>query len=457
MNRFVLFAAAALSALALASGQASAQYAQEFTQAKLIHQGTTTAPIAGSGKVVVQVQVNADGSHKVTKIIHSSNSGDNAAAMEIAQTSTYRPAHRGTTPVPSFYDFTFQFKGKSVVSQSTSEGMGSTGALSPAAAQVAALIREHQYAQAKSKAQVLLISSPGDQSLRQIAGVAAADAGDFTAAAEAFDKVPNIAPQFRTAAAASFATAAVKLAMSQPEQSLAYAEKAVALNPDTNSHFALGVAQLSNNDDAAALASLKNAHDAAMADPKIPVASKVNIDAELLQAYVANNDTQDAQTIAAQIKQLDPNSTAGTQAMAARIYKSGQAALAAKDFDTAVKDFDQAASSGDPTLAVTANLAAAFAIAQSAKPDWKRMQSYADKAVALQPNNAQANFAEGVALTGQWAANKDDATKRKAADALGRADAEAKAAGNEALALQIETFAKQNLNEALGAPSGGGE
>jgi hypothetical protein len=130
--------------------------------------------------------------------------------------------------------------------------------------------------------------------------------------------------------------------------------------------------------------------------------------------------------------------------------------MAAKDTETAVHDFDQAASMGDPALQVTAYKAAAFAIAQSAKPDWKRMQSYADKAVALQPNDAQANFAEGIALTGQWAASHDDATKKKATDALQRADQEAKASGNESLSLQIETFIKQSLNTAPSAPSGGG-
>ena len=79
-------------------------------------------------------------------------------------------------------------------------------------------------------------------------GVASYDAGDFTAASAAFDKVPTIGVQFRAAAAQSFAAAAVKGATDNPEQSLAYAQKAMALAPDTNSRFALGVAQLANND-----------------------------------------------------------------------------------------------------------------------------------------------------------------------------------------------------------------
>ena len=109
MKRLSPFAASLAAAVALASAPAYAQYATEFVPAKLIKQGATTVPIAGTGIVVVQVQINPDGSHKATKVIRSTNQGDNAAALSIAQGSTYRPARRGTTPVTAFYDFTLKF------------------------------------------------------------------------------------------------------------------------------------------------------------------------------------------------------------------------------------------------------------------------------------------------------------------------------------------------------------
>ena len=101
--------AAALTAVAVVAGTglpAQAQYANAFSPAKLITRADTSIPIAGSGKVVIQVEVFADGSHKVTHIIMSTNPGDNAAALDIAKNSTYRPQHRGKTPVTGFYDFT---------------------------------------------------------------------------------------------------------------------------------------------------------------------------------------------------------------------------------------------------------------------------------------------------------------------------------------------------------------
>ena len=91
------------------------------------------------------------------------------------------------------------------------------------------------------------------------------------------------------------------------------------------------------------------------------------------------------------------------------------------------------------------------------KPDYKRMQAYADKALALKPNDAQANFAEGIALTGQWASSHDDGMKKKALEALNKADQQAKAEGNEALALSNRNVHQKKPQCASGGQSGGGQ
>lgn len=454
--RFRFAAPAAAALLALVPLAAPAQYSTEFTPAKLLKQGKTTHDIAGSGTVVVQVQVNADGSHKVVKVLRSTNSGDNAAAMDIAQTSSYHPAHRGATPVVSFYDFTLKFNGKAVVNTPIETSGLPSGGVSPAASQVAALIRQHQYAAAVSKAQGELINSPGDDSLRQMLGIAEFDSGNITGAAAAFDKVPNVGSQFRPIAAASFARAAVITASSNPTQALAYANKAMALEPGANSRFALGVAQLANNQNAEAVASLKAAHDAELSDRSLSTSSKVNLDQELMRAYIATGDTAGAQSIAAEIKRLDPSSNAGTEAMGDSLLRAGVTAFNDKDYTTALADFDKAAASGSPDVAFQANVLAAQAVNAGAKPDYKRMQAYAEKALAIKPNDAKANFAEGIALTGQWFGDHNDNTKKMASAALAKAQQEAKDQGNEGLALQIESFQKKYLNGTPSGQSGGG-
>ena len=74
-------AIACTMSMAVTSIPALAQYANEFSIAKVVKQGTTSQAIAGSGTVKVQVQVNADGSHKVMKVISSTNPGDNAGSI----------------------------------------------------------------------------------------------------------------------------------------------------------------------------------------------------------------------------------------------------------------------------------------------------------------------------------------------------------------------------------------
>jgi TonB family protein len=449
MKRISGIAALAAAGFLLGALPAAAQYSNEFSPAKLLKQGKTSVDIAGTGQVVVQVQVNADGTHKAIKIIKSTNQGDNGAAMDIAQNSSYRPAHRGTAPVTAFYDFTLKFNGKSVANAESESGGGGGGGseagLSPAAQSVANLIRQKNYSGAKSRAQADLISAPDDQSLRQMLGVAAFDSGDVATAAAAFDKVPTIGKQFQPAAAASFAAAAASQADQNPQQALAYAQKAVALNPDTNSRFALGTAQLANKQYADAVTTLKAVRSSAMNDPKISKSAKVNIDSRLMSAYLANGDQQDAATLAAEIKQLDPSSTLPGRVLGNTYLKMGVDAATAQKYDDAFKYYEMAAAQGDPEVAVTADTEAAFLVTKTSKPDYKKMQAYADKAIAAKPDDAQANFAEGIALTGQWAQSHDDAQKKKALDVLNHADSLAKTAGNEALALSIETFIKNNL------------
>ncbi|MDQ2864640.1 MAG: energy transducer TonB [Candidatus Eremiobacteraeota bacterium] len=433
MKRFTRIAAGVSAlAVAMASSPAYAQYANEYMPPKLSHRGTTTHAIAGNGTVIVQVQVNADGSHHVTKILKSSNSADNAAAMDIAAQSSYKPGTRGGKAVTAFYDFTLKFNGSSV---SADTGESTSGA----AGQIDSLIRAKKYSDAIEKAQSALENNPNDSSVNQLLGLAQYYANDETAAAATFSKVSNVSKQFVPVAAQAYAAAAVKAAPSNPAQALQYAQKAVSLDNSNNSHFALGVAQNASKQYPDAVATLKALHDR-VSDPKI----KAAIDAQLLQSYYATNDSADATTTSAELKRLDPNAaSSGARMEGNHLLQAGSEAMDKKNYDAALSDFDQAASSNDSQVAVTGNTLAAFAIFRMDKPDYKKGKSYADKALAAAPSDPQANFAEGVAYAGLYASSRSDDDKKQAVSYLNKADGLAKAAGNTQLAQNIEATLKQ--------------
>jgi TonB family protein len=446
MNRIRIAASLALLAFAAVAQPAFAQQqpAADFSIAKVLKQGTTSQPISGSGTVQVQVQVNADGSHKAIKVLQSTNPNLNAAAMEIAQNSTYRPAQSGSKPVTSFYDFKLHFNGKSVTTPEEQAISGGSGGGGGNTAAIDALVRAGKYKDAIAKANTALLSSPGDPGVLQLLGVAQYYDNDYTDSAATFSRVQDIKKPFQPIAAQAFATGAVRTSQTNPSQALDYANKAVALSGgDATSKFALGVAQLANNQNADAVATLKSVHDRLAADAKADAKTKLNVDQELLQAQLASNDSAGANATAAEMKQIDPSGgAAAAHALSQHYLKGGSDAMTAGDFPTAAKDFDQAAASATGQDAVTANTFAAFAVMREAKPDYSKAKDYAQKAVTGAPDDAQANFALGLSYYGSYASSNKPDDKSQALTYLNKADQLAKAAGNEGLALQIEAQIK---------------
>ncbi len=445
----ILAGATAVAAGAAFALPASAQYANEFMPAKLIHQGSTSKGIAGSGIVVVQVQVNANGSHRVVKIIRSTNSADNGAARDIANNSTYRPAHRGSTAVTAYYDFTLKFKGRSVAASGDSVVRGSTGA------KIDALIHQGKYEQAKAQLSGALAQNPNDPLLNQELGTANYFLADYPAAAAAFDKVSTITKTFAQVAAQSYALAAVKTAATAPQQAVAYGKKAAALAPGANSYYALGTAELQAGDSASAVTDLKKAMQLVQADQKTDKKTKVAIASQLYSAYTKAGDTADAQATLATIKQIDPTNTSVATLEGNHYIQAANEASKAGNHAEALKDFEQAAASGSPAVQVTAYAAAALeqnAVLQSqkttpTKDDYAKVKSYADKALAINANDALANYAEGVALAGEWVvgSKQDSSLKSQALLALNKAKSSAQSSGNTTLSQSIDNFIKNTL------------
>jgi Flp pilus assembly protein TadD len=304
-----------------------------------------------------------------------------------------------------------------------------------------ALVRSGKYKDAIAKANAALLSSPGNPAVLQLLGVAQYYDNDFVDAATTFSRVDEIKKPFQPIAAQAFATGAIRVSQSNPTQSLDFAHKAVALAPDPTERFALGVAQLANKQYADAVTTLKGVHDQLGNDPKAN-AAKLNIDQELLQAYLDTNNQAGADAIAAEMKALDPSGAGPARAIAQHYLRAGNDAMQANDAATALKDFDQAASAGSAPEAVTANTLAAFAILKMDKPDYAKAKDYATKAVAGAPQDAQANYALGIAYFGIYTSSTKSDDKTQALTYLKKSDDLAKAAGNEGLALQIENQIK---------------
>jgi tetratricopeptide (TPR) repeat protein len=180
----------------------------------------------------------------------------------------------------------------------------------------------------------------------------------------------------------------------------------------------------------------------------------VNVDAELYQAQQKAGDTAAASATMDEIKRLDPNNPALGTIQANSYIAQGQALQREGKYDDAITAFLQAANSNIPDAQVTGNLSAAFALssklsqkdAKATVADYQKMQGYADKALAIRPNDPQGNFAEGIALAGQYlVGNKSDASlKTKALAALSKAKSEAQASGNMSLSIAVDNFIKSS-------------
>ncbi|PZR58542.1 MAG: hypothetical protein DLM50_03420 [Candidatus Meridianibacter frigidus] len=444
--------AAAFGALVWSALPVTAAYKADYVPAKLKTLGRSTVPIAGTGTVIVQVLVNADGSFRVQRVIKSTNRADNPAAMDIAAHSTYRPALQGGKPAMKFYDFTIHFRGKSVStggSYPSSGGSGtrmsSSSGFSAEAIKVNHMLHNGNYAGAKAEATSYLGQHPTDQGVQLFLALADASTSDSQGAADAFDKLNTIPSEYRSAAAQAYAVAAVKMSATQADQALAYAQKAFAMQKDGNTYFAMGVAQLASGSTSEAVTNLKRAHDIAFANSRIPARDKIGIDQKLLEAYTKAGDQAGAATIAGEIKQLDPSSNAAGVAMANTHFANAKVAMDANKFDVAAQEFEAAgsANSSDQLTLVTAYANAALTVRRMDKPNLDREKADADRAIAAKSDDALANYAEGLALLDLSQQKRDNSLKIQGISFLNKADAEAKAANNIGLATSIENILKQ--------------
>jgi tetratricopeptide (TPR) repeat protein len=389
--RFAPFALTAAAVFAVAPVAVLAQTSVFYVPPKLLKNGTSTTPIAGAGSVTVKVLVKHTGliDPASVTVVKSTNHGDDTAAIEVVKSSTYKPARRDGKPSDGYYTYVIKF-----TANGTDTSDDSTSAdLRPALAD----LRAGKYADAKTTAQAYLQTHAGDTSAYQLLGVANAFLNDNTGAAKAFSQAGTIDNKYKQLALGAYnAAAADALKAGDNESAIAFATKGLAMTPTAQAYNVRGTAEFNSKKYDVAVADLEKSRDMALAS-KSDTHQAAIIMTNLAVAYFANGQEDKGLATAKDVEKLDPSLVEINDAVANHYFEKGQAADKAGKSEDAVADFE-AGAAATPKYAVRLYTQAAITIGNEAKPDWKKMKAEADKALAIDPSDATANYAAGVAL-----------------------------------------------------------
>jgi TonB family protein len=393
-----LLAALALGAIPLVSLPlaASAQTSQYYSPPKIVKQGANTTPLAGSGSVTLKVFVHKNGSVGTVEVEKSTNHGDDAAATEIAKTSTYKPGARDGKPIDAYYTMSLKFSGNAV--------QADTGAGSGDMAQANALVRAGKYDDAKTHLQAYLTGHPGDKDAQALLGVADFYLKDAAGASAAFDAAGTIPDRLKSVAANAYADAAVDaLKAKNNDQAIALSDKALALQANVNTLYIRATAYANSGKYASAISDFEKAK-AQASSGKSDAATMNAIDSGLVTAYLFGGQTDKGIALAKDVKRRDPSNTRVDEAMAGYYNQQATTAMQAGKKDQAVAMLE-AGAQAVPSRAASLYLQAANILSSGTTPDWKKVKAEADKALAVDPNEGHANYIAGVAL-----ANSGDKT-----------------------------------------------
>jgi Tfp pilus assembly protein PilF len=431
VRRPTSLAVIAAFAAAAAPHIAAAQTAVFYVPPKLASRGTNTTPIAGKGSVTIKVFVHANGKAVVpAKVSKSTNHLNDAAALEIARTSTYKPATKDGKPADAFYTFILNFNSAgSAVGDSGSDFTDTT------LAHAAALERTGNYGGAKAELNTYLQGKPDDQQANMLLGVADAFTDDYAASAAAFDKSGTIPPKYKTLAGRTYANAAVAaLKANDDDTAIADASKSIDLTPSADAYNIRGNAEYAQKKYDPAVADLEKARDMAT-QAKADNKQLAIIETNLTAAYMGAGQTDKGLAMAKDVTRLDPSITQ-TGDIVAQYYNDKATDLVKSGDRKGAADSLDAGAQAAPKFAVQLYGNAAMILASDAKPDWKVVKAEADKALAIDPNDARSNYVAGVALA-------NDKDTKDALTYLSKAQASAKTGNDANLSKQIDAALKQ--------------
>jgi len=389
------FPALTLIGLALAAPlAANAQMTGAYTPAKVSTLGTNATQAAGAGVVTVKVLVRANGSAGNASIVASTNPGDEAAALEVARTSKYVPGKHGGKPDPvTYYTYKIAFAGAGASAEAIDEA-----AQSETLKRANADLRAGKYDAAKGLLAAYLRVAPGDEHANLLLGVANYYQNDLGAAAAAFDKAGKIPDAFRALAIQSYYKyGSAQLDAKNYPDAIAYATKDIAITGAPDGYNLRGTAELESHAYDAAIADFEKARTLVASSP---AHSQAIVLANLGTAYAASGQIDKAVELSKQVQALDPGVSNVAQAIAQVVIQKANAASAQGDYAAASRMLDDAA----PAVGKQAGAfygSAANDLIKVPKPDWKAVKAEADKALAIDPNDVQANYIAGYALAQQ--------------------------------------------------------
>jgi tetratricopeptide (TPR) repeat protein len=321
---------------------------------KLLARGTNSTQPAGPGAVTVKVFVKKDGTFNVIDVLKTTNPGDNAAALEIAKTSSYKPAIRNGQPSSEFYDYALTFGGDAAA-------VGS----SPIAAAINAL-----------------------------------NAGDNASAAADFDRAGTIPDQYKALAAQVYAkNASAQLGTKDYAGAGTSAGQAIALDPQSlQGYYYRGIAEANTQKAPAAVADLQKAlalAESAKSDDKTLGAISFN----LAVAQLDSGQFAAAAATAKDVARYDPDGRARLDSfVVSDEIGAAQDAVKRGAFADGVSGLESGAVAF-PSVSGSLLAEAAAIMTLDKDPDWKRVRAEADKALAADPHNGEAAYVGGVAAS----------------------------------------------------------
>jgi tetratricopeptide (TPR) repeat protein len=425
-HRIVRSLAAPLAFTLIAPLCASAQISTYYSPPKVLKQGSASAPIVGSGSVRVQVMVKPDGSIGTVLIKSSTNHGDDAAALQIARTSTYKAGARDAKPILAFYTMVLKFDGTSLVND--------TGSKSSDVLAANALVRAGKYAEAKQMLQSYLGGHPGDERAEALLGVAESFLKEPVDAANAFGAAGTVPDNFKNVEIQAFNEAAeASLQAKNYDAAIGYATKSDSLLHSVNATYTRGVAETNAQQYPKGIADLEAARD--LAAGKADAATQNSILSSLTAAYFLGGDGEKGLASLAMLRKRDA-AEAGKLDPIVGNYYGNKANAESKTNPTDAIAMYEAGAQAVPSQAGPMLGQASVLLANSAKTpdDWKRVHAEASKALAVDPNNPTTNYIDGVALA---------STGDKAGATAALQKAKANVGSNAQLSAQIDKALSQ--------------